>query len=303
MNDNKRNDNKMNDNKFNENNNNINNNNINNIKTEDTKKKSSVVATNNNGKRNTPFWAEDPNIIFNQMFIFEFFPTENMTYNEKLNAISRLIFILTIVGFIFSQSIRLLAVSFITLLSIYLLFRHHTKMTDKHKMGTSGGGGGGMDAIDNFENPKNSTVNGQSQIPFDVLKAKGITVAPKDAVFDNPQENNPFSNVLMSDYDFNPNKKPAPPSYNEDIGKTILEKTKGMVAVTNSSQPDITDKLFKDLGDELYFEQSMRQFYTNPSTTIPNDQNSFADFCYGGMVSCKEGNLFACANNLSRYTN
>ena len=253
-----------------------------------------VIKTPSLNNGNVPFWTEDPNIIFNQKYIFDFFPTENMTYNEKLNAISRIIFILTIAGFIFSRSIRLLLVSFITLLSIYLLYKYHTGLLDKNKRGTHK-----SKMVENFE----SDLSNQNKIPIDVLKNNNIRLPSNDDVFDIPQENNPFSNVLMTDYDFNPDKKPAPPSYNDQVSNTILEKSKEMVAITNSSQPDITDKLFKDLGDELYFEQSMRQFYTNPNTTIPNDQTSFADFCYGGMISCKEGNLFACARNLSRYTN
>ena len=62
-------------------------------------------------------------------------------------------------------------------------------------------------------------------------------------------------------------------------------------------------KLFKDLGDQYIFEQSLRPFNSTSSTTIPNDQGAFADFCYGSMVSCKEGNMFACARNLARHTN
>jgi len=117
-----------------------------------------------------------------------------------------------------------------------------------------------------------------------------------------PDSGNPLSNVLMTDYDYNPYKKPAAPSYNNDINDEILAKTKEFVANANPTQPDITDKLYRDLGDEMVFEQSMRQFYSNPSSTIPNDQNSFSEFCYGGMISCKEGNMFACAKNLSRHT-
>ena len=59
----------------------------------------------------------------------------------------------------------------------------------------------------------------------------------------------------------------------------------------------------KDLGEQFVFEQSLRPFHSNPSTTIPNDQQGFAEFCYGSMVSCKEGNMFACARNLARHTN
>ena len=76
-----------------------------------------------------------------------------------------------------------------------------------------------------------------------------------------------------------------------------------MVIEQNPGQPDIADKLFTDLGEQFVFEQSLQPFYSNSATTIPNDQAGFADFCYGSMVSCKEGNLFACARNLDRHTN
>ena len=33
---------------------------------------------------NIPFWYENPNILFVQNYILEFFPTENMTYNQKI---------------------------------------------------------------------------------------------------------------------------------------------------------------------------------------------------------------------------
>jgi hypothetical protein len=101
----------------------------------------------------------------------------------------------------------------------------------------------------------------------------------------------------------NPEKKPAMPAFNSNVNAQILTEAKQLVAEANPGQPDISDKLFKGLGEQLAFEQSLRNFNSNPSTTIPNDQGAFADFCYGSMVSCKEGNEFACARNLSRYTN
>ena len=121
--------------------------------------------------------------------------------------------------------------------------------------------------------------------------------------FTSPTTNNPFGNVLIPDYDYNSQKLPAPPSYNDNVNRDILSQAKRMVIESNPDQPDIADKLFKDLGDQFDFEQSLRPFNSNPSTTIPNDQAAFADFCYGSMVSCKEGNLFACARNLARHTN
>ena len=41
----------------------------------------------------------------------------------------------------------------------------------------------------------------------------------------------------------------------------------------------------------------MRQFYTMPSTTIPNNQGDFGKFCYGDMPSCKEGDELQCTKN------
>ena len=108
---------------------------------------------------------------------------------------------------------------------------------------------------------------------------------------------------LMSDYDYNVDKKPAPASYTKKNGEKILDQAKKLVSEANPDHPDIAEKLFSDLGTNLQFEQSMRQFSSNPNTTIPNDQGAFADFCYGSMISCKEGNKFACARNLTRHTN
>ena len=87
------------------------------------------------------------------------------------------------------------------------------------------------------------------------------------------------------------------------MNDNILIQAKELVKNANPDQPDIADKLFKDLGEQLMFEQSLRPFHSTPNTTIPNDQGAFAEFCYGSMVSCKEGNSFACARNLPRYTN
>ena len=140
---------------------------------------------------------------------------------------------------------------------------------------------------------------GYENIVDSVLEENGFE---RDSnTFDAPSSKNPFSNVLVSDYEYNVDKKPAPPSFNNQINDSILDSAKKMVSELNPDQPDISDKLFKDLGEQYVFEQSMRPFTSNPSTTIMNDQKGFADFCYGSMTSCKEGNMFSCARNLPRF--
>ena len=123
-----------------------------------------------------------------------------------------------------------------------------------------------------------------------------------DQVFDRPTARNPFSNVLVTDYNRAAEKLPAPPLGTDSVNKQVMTNARQLVQDANPGQPDICDKLFQSVNEQLNFEQSMRPFHSAPSTTIPNDQGAFAEFCYGGMKSCKEGNLFACARNTSHYT-
>lgn len=44
----------------------------------------------------------------------------------------------------------------------------------------------------------------------------------------------------------------------------------------------------------------MRSFYATANTRVNNDQRAFAEFCYGDMVSCKEGDEFACSRRNTR---
>ena len=234
---------------------------------------------NGKKKRVIPFWGENPNILFDQKYIFEFFPIETMSYDQKLNSVTRTIIVLTVLGFMFSRNLRILLIGLITMGVIFLMHYYHT--IEKSKVDSKKEGFVSENAVDFMT---------QNNIPI------------RDDIFQEPDSSNPFSNILMTDYDYNPNKKPAPPSFNENVNAKILKEAKQLVVDANPDQPDIADKLFKDLGENLVFEQSMRQFSSNPSTTIPNDQGAFAEFCYGSMISCKEGNNFACARNMSHYT-
>jgi hypothetical protein len=239
-------------------------------------------------KPEIPFWTESPGILIDNAYLMEFFPTEQMTYYQKLNAISRAIIVLMIITLIITRTMRPVIVSAITLFAIYILYYYHSKdekEKDRKKRAS-------LEAIENFE---------VSKPVEDYFKHNNVTIP--DDLFDKPTSTNPYSNVLNSDIQYNPNKKPAPPAFNYDVNNQILKQAKQLVVEANPDQPDIADKLFKDLGDQYVFEQSLRPFNTAASSTIPNDQAAFAEFCYGSMISCKEGNQFACARNLSRHAN
>jgi hypothetical protein len=208
-----------------------------------------------------------------------------MTYEQKLNAVTRAVVILTIVGMLLSNSLRLFIVCCITLGAIFILYYYHTKEQDIKTAKK------GIQSLkENFEGPARDYLT-QNNIPI------------PDDIFSTPTSDNPFNNVLVTDYDYNPNKQPAPPAFNKNINDKIAAQTKQFINDVHPDQPDISKKLFSSLGDNLDFEQSLRPFHSTASTTIPNDQGAFAEFCYGSMISCKEGNDFACARNLTHYTN
>ena len=88
-----------------------------------------------------------------------------------------------------------------------------------------------------------------------------------------PSRYNPFMNVLMSDYTDNPNRDPAC-KLSTEINKEIEEH--------------FNYNLYKNTDDLFNKNNSQRQFYTNPSTTIPNDQDSFSKWLYKSQETCKQ---------------
>ncbi len=231
-----------------------------------------------------PFWSNNPNILLNSESMFELFPTEDMSFEQKLNAVTRTLVLLTIMTFLYTKSTHILWVGAVSVFFVYLLFKHKS---------------GEKDEIAKKKEEGFQELNADATTPAQALYKVDNPVD----VFQKPSAGNPFGHVLPPDYIYNPKRKPAPPSGNSNVSADIVEQAKQFVRNANPDQPDITEKLFKDLGDEYVFEQSLRPFHSTASTTIPNDQQSFSEFCYGGMVSCKEGNAFACAKGVARYNN
>lgn len=241
-------------------------------------------------KKTIPFWSEDPNILLNKDHITELFPTENMSFTQKLNAITRLVIIMTILSFLYSKSMRIVGIGALSILAIFLLYFAYEK-TKKEGLAVGQAG---------FKIPDPSLASMGPMEPNPLTGELNMTSKEFSQTFDTPTPDNPLSNVLVPDYGYNVDKKPAPPSFTQKGSNTILENAKKMVVEQNPGQPDIADKLFGDLGDEMVFEQSLQPFYSNANTSIPNDQGAFAQFCYGGMISAKEGNMLALGRNNPR---
>ncbi len=211
----------------------------------------------------TPFWINDPSILIEPKHILHLWTNEKLSYNEKLNSISRVIILITIFGSIIFRSFRMFITGIITLAIIILLFFIQNKKNRKEK--------------ENFE-----------------------TINIIDKNFQIPKIINPLMNVPLTDYVDNPERKSAAPAFNPIIEQQINNNTQNFIVKSfeteNKTQEDcIKARLFQDLGDNFQFDKSMRNFYSTPNTTIPNDQKGFAEFCYGDMTSCKEGDPIACS--------
>ena len=218
----------------------------------------------------TPVWLNDPRIFFKRDENSQVWPSASMSSEQKLHAISRLVIVLTLLGYLLTQRVKIIVTGVVTLVVIVILQR--AQATRALKGGNKEG----------FTNPK----------LYKLLKH----------TFTNPTEQNPAMNVLLPEIQANPKRKSAAPAFNPVVESEMNKETKKMIE-KSFDDPNIGEKLFKDLGDNFQFDQSMRSWYAMPNTQIPNDQKAFAEFCFGDMISCKEGNEFACTRDNPRWTN
>ena len=230
------------------------------------------------------FWTNDPTILFNKQYIFELWPTTDMCYEQKLNSITRLVILLTILGYVLTRSLRILGVGIITLLIIFVLFMMRKQKVTKQTMNE----GFGMQSKSEPAMVQNSSY--VNPVTLDsVLKSE----------FKEGNRKNPFSNVLLTQISDDPDRKSAPPSFNVDVEEDITKNVKKAVQMMN---PDIknTDKqLFGDMWQEFELDESNRLFYSTANTRVePGDQSSFGRYLYGNMPSAKESTP---EGNMQRY--
>jgi hypothetical protein len=187
------------------------------------------------------FWINNPTILFDISYVREIWPYSYMTRDEKLNAMTRFIILLSIIGYICINRFIIVVFGLIVIGIIVLMY------TNKKE---------GMMSY------------------FNISEHSDI------------QKNNPFSNVLVTDYKFNPNKPEFKEEYSPDLENRLNNSIKASILEQNKDNKEI-GVIFNNASDNFEFEQNARQFYTNPSTTIPNTQDKFLEFCYGNLPSEK----------------
>jgi hypothetical protein len=215
------------------------------------------------------FWSNDPTILFNKEYILELWPTANMCYEQKLNSITRLIILLTILGYILTMSKRVLAVGALTLLVIFVLYNMRKQKVTK-------------DMLEGFD-VKGNEVTGM----FDNKPKSYVNPVTLDAVlrteFKEGNKKNPFSNVLLTQINDEPDRKAAPPAFNPDCDEDITKNVKRAVQMMNPGIKNTNKQLFGDLWQQFQLDQSNRVFYSTPNSKICNDQGAYAQYLYNNM--------------------
>ena len=72
--------------------------------------------------KKVPFWSNDPNVLLQQKYITEFFPMDSMTFEQKLNAVSRTVIVLGLLSFAYSRKVQILGITALSLFLIFLMY-------------------------------------------------------------------------------------------------------------------------------------------------------------------------------------
>ena len=182
-----------------------------------------------------PFWFNNYTIIFERDRLTEFFPSHDMSYVEKLNAILRFSLYTAFVIYVYNRNSNVVFIPFITGLITLYLFKYYR-----------------------------DTKTGKSLEQIANIDVECIA----------PKKNNPFMNVLISDYIQDPERAPAC-----DIRKESIKE---------DAEDHFEHNLYRDVSDVWNRTSSQRQFYTMTNTTIPNKQKDFAEWLYKTDRTCKE---------------
>lgn len=119
-----------------------------------------------------------------------------------------------------------------------------------------------------------------------MLGLSGIGAAPYQASAPLPDvtlpaARNPFMNILLDEYKYNPTRPTAAP-LTDPLIKTTMDDF-------------FRVQWFSDPTDVFGRNQNQRQFISQPVTSVPNDQKSFQEWLYKiPGKTCKEGNPAAC---------
>jgi hypothetical protein len=219
-------------------------------------------------KKSDPFWYNEPFIIIDSNRLTEFFPTSDQTLEERFNSLVRLGLYCSIVLYYHNRNYRYFSIFIGALLITYFVYSNNP---EKQKQ--------------DVDIKKNEMITEKNKEQQNQIGGVERLENAESNECTRPTLDNPFMNVTMKDL------------------LNIDPKTQMIVdrpQACDTSDPEIkrsldemfNHNLFKDVNDVFGKMNSQRQFYTMPSTTIPNAQDEFAKWLYANPKTCKEDQEF-----------
>ena len=208
----------------------------------------------------TPFWYENPSVLYNTSYIVEVFPSRKFSLSRKLNALVRLSIYFAIIMYILKKE-KKYAVLPLLVMGLTWIINYKQQGNEKQEI-------------------LKQSINDQLS---DLVKVNDLETECRI-----PTKDNPFMNPTLRDY--GSDEVPVPkscPSYNN-------------VGVQRRVEDLFNEDLYRDVTDVFGKNNSQRQYYTVPGNQVPNDQGSFAQWLYGTPPTCKEGNRAACLAQTGR---
>jgi len=207
-----------------------------------------------------PFWGDNFSILFRQDRLVEFVPSVDMNTNERLNSIARFgIYAGLLLTMYYGNLIPIYGSIFVLGTTLFLHKNQNNFLGEMINQEPFDG-----TSIDLVREKRLEDLGIESSIGMD--EVGNLCTKPTD--------NNPFMNILVPEYHEHSAKRPEACSVEDP-----------------EIQKDMNDKfqinLYRDVGDLFEKNNGQRQFYTNPITTIPNDQKGFANWLFGNSASCK----------------
>lgn len=199
-------------------------------------------------------WLDDPKVLLTENGLLR---KDGLNNTELFNSISQLLVAVLLVYIIFKwfdvSIYQAIIISILILVTSYLILK-----TGQPKIV--------------YEETPYPDVN--------KLNTNNSTIEKFEEIVDTsctlPTPNNPFMNMTVADLMDNPTRPPACP----------LSK------VSEKIDSAFNEAIFlPDVDDVFNRRNSTRQFYTTPSTTVPNDQISFAKWLYDLPETCKENQM------------
>jgi len=223
----------------------------------------------------TPIWWENPMILFTDSWLAQWKRRSTAhppCFSERVNALTRTALVILVVASLFS----LFNHDLITTLSYSIILGLIITLPD---------------IIDMIKAPyiqEEFTARITPDEPSILSwKTPPVGDSEPDSSHDNsnpvtlPSPRNPFMNVLIDEIKYNPMRPEA-----KSVGDPVVKSTMDDFFRVN---------WFSDPTDVFGKSQNQRQFITMPSTTIPNDRESFQEWLYKiPGKTCKEGGRDAC---------